>query len=102
MNSVKSTPLACATDVTSLFSLVYIYIYIYIYIFCVELFEVGDEIASGGLQSWIKECSSKLKLYVVVREQQFMNCCKRCVGTQNYVSAHFHIDPKCFSRPGQC
>jgi len=44
-----STPLACATDVTSLFSLVYFKqskLYLF---FCAESFELGDEIASGGL-----------------------------------------------------
>lgn len=43
-----STPLACATDLTSLFSLVYFKqskLYLF---FCAESFEFGDEIASGG------------------------------------------------------
>jgi hypothetical protein len=51
------------------------------FIFCVASLEVGDEIALGGLRSWIKERSSKLKFDVVVHQQKFMNYCKQCVAT---------------------
>jgi len=67
-----------------------------VFVFCLEPFKIGDKIASPRTKILGHILFIKIEVLLGRTPKKFMNLCRKCVATQNWIAEKFDVGAKGF------